>query len=103
MIAMDVLAGPILKLLLTVIDLYVWIVVIGVILNWLTAFNVVNTSNRFVYMVGDFIYRITEPLLGRIRKILPVLGGFDLSPIALILSLMLLQDVLINIMIKLGA
>jgi len=100
---MDVFAGPVLKLVLTVIDLYVWIVVIGVILSWLTAFKVVNTSNRFVYLVGDFIYKITEPALGRIRNVLPVMGGFDLSPIALILGLMLLQDVLINLMVKLGS
>ncbi len=100
---MEVFAGPVLKLVLTVIDLYVWIVVIGVILSWLTAFKVVNSSNRFVYMVSDFIYRITEPALGRIRKVLPIMGGFDLSPIALILGLMLLQDVLINLMIKIGA
>jgi YggT family protein len=100
---MEVLAGPILKLLLTVIDLYVWIIVSGVILNWLTVFKVVNTSNRFVYMVGDFIYRITEPVLGRIRKVLPVLGGFDLSPVALILGLMLLKDVFINVILKFGA
>jgi len=99
---MEVFAGPIVKLVLTVIDLYVWIVVIGVILSWLTAFKVVNTANRFVYLVGDFIYKITEPALGRIRKVLPVMGGFDLSPIALILGLMLLQDVLINIMVKFG-
>lgn len=100
---MDVFAGPLLKLILTVIDLYIWIVVIGVILSWLTAFKVLNTSNRFVYMVGDFIHRITEPALGRIRKVLPVMGGFDLSPIALILGLMLLQDVFINIIVKIGS
>ena len=97
---MDVLVGPILKLLLTVIDLYVWIVVIGVILSWLTAYNVVNTSNRFVYTVSDLIHRITEPALRPIRNIMPVLGGFDLSPIALILGLMLVQDVIINLIVK---
>jgi YggT family protein len=75
----------------------------GVILNWLTVFKVVNTSNRFVYMIGEFIYRITEPVLGRIRKVLPVLGGFDLSPVALILGLMLLKDVFINVILKFGA
>lgn len=99
---MDVIAVPVLKLLLTVIEMYVWIIVIGVILSWLTAFNVVNTSNRFVYMVSDFIHRITEPALRPIRNILPVMGGFDMSPIALILILMLLQDVLINLAMKLG-
>jgi YggT family protein len=99
---MDVLAGPILKLLLSVIDLYVWIVVIGVILSWLTAFNVINASNRFVYIVSDFIHKITEPVLGRIRNIIPVMGGFDLSPVALILALMLIQDVIINMIVKFG-
>lgn len=99
---MDVIAGPVLKLLLTVIDLYVWIIVIGVILNWLTAFNIVNSSNRFVYLVGDFIHRITEPALGPIRRVLPVMGGFDLTPVALILILILVQDVLINLIMKLG-
>lgn len=99
---MDVIIGPALKLLLTVIDLYVWIVVIGVILSWLTAFNVINSSNRFVYLVSDFTYRATEPALGRIRKVLPVIGGFDLSPIALILGLMLIQDVIIKLLMKFG-
>ncbi len=97
---MDVIAGPVLKLIITVVDLYIWIIVIGVVLSWLTAFNVVNTSNRFVYMVSDFIYKITEPALRPIRNILPVMGGFDLSPIALILILILLQDVLINMAVK---
>lgn len=99
---MDVIVGPLLKLLLTVIDLYIWIIVIGVILNWLVAFGVVNTSNRFVYLVGDFIHRITEPALRPIRNVIPVMGGFDLSPVALILALILIKDVLINLLIKLA-
>ncbi len=99
---MDVIAGPVLKLIVTVVDLYVWIIVIGVVLSWLTAFKVVNTSNRFVYIVNDFIYKITEPALRPIRNILPVMGGFDLSPVALILILILVQDVLINLIMKVG-
>lgn len=99
---MDVIAVPVLKLILTVLEIYVWIIVIGVILSWLTAFNVVNTSNRFVYMVSDFIHRITEPALRPIRNIMPVMGGFDLSPILLILILILIQDVLINLAMKIG-
>ncbi len=100
---MDVIAGPVLKLIVTVVDLYVWIIVIGVVLSWLTAFKVVNTSNRFVYIVNDFIYKITEPALRPIRNILPVMGGFDLSPVALILNLILVQDVLINLISKVGS
>jgi len=99
---MDVILGPVLKLLVTVIDLYVWIVVIGVILSWLVAFNVINSSNRFVYMIGEFIHRATEPALRPIRNILPVMGGFDLSPVALILILILIQDVLVRMLMKFG-
>ncbi|NJB76534.1 YggT family protein [Thalassospira tepidiphila] len=57
------------------------------ILSWLVAFNVINTSNRFVYLVGDFLYRVTEPVLRPIRRIMPDLGGIDISPIILILIL----------------
>ncbi|MHA1598709.1 MAG: YggT family protein [Alphaproteobacteria bacterium] len=97
---MEVILGPVAKLLVTVIDLYIWIVVIGVIMSWLVAFNVINSSNRFVYMVGEFVHRVTEPALRRIRNVLPVMGGFDLSPIVLILGLILIQDVLIKMLMK---
>ena len=97
---MDVIVGPVLRLLYTVIDLYIWIVFIGVILSWLTQFNVINSSNRFVYMVSDFIYRATEPALGRIRKVIPVLGGIDLSAIALLLGLVLIKDVIFKLLMK---
>ena len=97
---MDVIIGPILKLLFTIIDLYMWIVFIGVILSWLTQFNVINSSNRFVFLICDFIYRATEPVLRRIRNFLPILGGFDLSPIALLLSLMLIKDIIFKILMK---
>jgi YggT family protein len=74
-------------LITTVIDLFVWIIILQVILSWLIAFNVVNTRNRFVYLVGDFLYRVTEPALRPIRRVLPNLGGIDLSPLVLILLL----------------
>ena len=97
---MDVILGPVLRVTVTVIDFYVWIVLAEVILSWLVSFNVVNTSNRFVYMVSDFVHRLTEPALGRIRSFLPSLGGFDLSPIILIFGLVLIQDILIQILGK---
>ena len=83
--------NPFIWLVLTFIDLYMWIVIIGVVLSWLVAFNVVNTTNRFVYMVGDFTHRATEPALGRIRRYIPNLGGMDISPVVLILLLIFLQ------------
>lgn len=91
---MDVVVGPLIWLIDTVIELYIWILIAGAILSWLIAFNVVNTRNRFVQMAGDFLYRITEPVLQPIRRVLPNLGGIDLSPLALILALLFLQQVL---------
>ncbi len=95
---MDVIIGPAIWLILQVIGIYVWIVIINIVLTWLVTFNVVNTSNRFVYMVGDFTHRITEPVLRPIRNVLPAMGGFDLSPVALILGLMFLERVLIGLL-----
>ena len=71
----------------TVINLYIYMLIGSAILSWLVAFNVINTSNKFVYMVGDFLYRVTEPALRPIRRVIPDLGGIDISPIILILLL----------------
>ena len=79
------------------IDLYIWLVIIGAILSWLVAFNVINTSNQLVYLILDFLYRITEPALRRIKRFLPNLGGIDISPVILILGLIFIQMVLANV------
>jgi len=73
------------------LNLYIWVLIIGAILSWLVAFGVINMHNRFVQMASDFIYRVTEPLLKPIRRILPSFGGLDLSPLALIFIIMFLQ------------
>ena len=78
-----------------VIGLYIMVVVAQVILSWLVSFQVVNTSNRFVYMVGDFLYRATEPALKPIRRVMPNLGGLDISPVVLILALVFARQLLI--------
>lgn len=80
-----------------VISLYIWIVLANAILSWLVAFNVVNTGNRVVYTIGDVLYRLTEPAIRPIRRILPDLGGIDLSPVVLILALIFLQNLLIEL------
>ena len=98
---MDVILVPLLKLVIKAVDIYVLIVIVGVVLSWLTAFNVVNTSNRFVYLVGDFVYRITEPALRPIRNFLPNLGGIDVSPVVLILLLWAAQEILARLIIRL--
>lgn len=94
---MDVIIGPVFWLLNTVIELYIWVVIIGAILSWLVALNVINTSNRFVYMVGDFLHKVTEPVLRPIRNFLPNLGGVDISPLVLILLLLFVQQVLFRL------
>jgi len=83
------------NLINAVITIYIWLLIASAILSWLVTFNVVNTRNRVVYVVGDFLYRITEPALRPIRKILPSLGGIDLSPVVLILILFFLRDFLL--------
>ncbi len=77
-----------------VINLYIWVVIAQVVLSWLVVFNVVNTRNRFVYMIGDVLHRVTEPVLGPIRRILPNLGGIDISPVILIFILIFIQNLL---------
>ena len=94
---MDVIAGPFFNLLYRAINFYMWIVVISVVMSWLVQFNVINTSNRFVYLAVDFLYRITEPILGRIRRFMPELGGIDLSPVVLIFGLMFVQELVVNV------
>ena len=75
-----------------VISLYIWILIINAIISWLIAFNVLNTSNRFVYSILDVSYKLTDPPLNYIRRFLPNLGSIDISPIVLILGLMFLRN-----------
>ena len=74
-----------------ILQLLVWIIIIQVILSWLVAFNVINTSSNFIRTVLDVLDRITAPLYRPIRKILPDFGGIDLSPIVLILAIQILR------------
>jgi len=86
------MANPFQNLFNAVVELYIWCLIVWVILSWLVAFNVVNPRNRFVSLVGDFLDRITEPVLRPIRRILPNLGGIDISPIILILLIYFIRD-----------
>jgi YggT family protein len=86
----------ILYIILLVLDIYIWLLIAAAILSWLVAFNVVNARNQFVSMVGDFLYRITEPVLRPIRNILPNLGGIDLSPVVVILLIILIKDIIVR-------
>ena len=74
-----------------IVSIYIWILIINAIISWLVAFNVLNTSNRFVYSVLDVSYRLTAPPLNYIRRFLPNLGSIDISPVVLILALMFIR------------
>ena len=74
-------------LILQIIKLYTYVVIANVVISWLVAFNILNTTNRFVYSILEFTYRLTDPILNKIRGFLPNLGAFDISPILLLLLL----------------
>jgi YggT family protein len=86
----------ILDIILLVLQIYIWLLIAAAVLSWLVAFNVVNTRNQVVHMIGDMLYRLTEPLLRPIRNMLPNLGGIDISPVILILLILFLQNVIVR-------
>ena len=83
-----------------IVRLYIWILVINAIASWLVAFNVINTSNRFVYSVLEISHKLTDPPLRFIRSFLPNLGTVDISPIVLILGLVFLRNFINEIFYK---
>ena len=83
-----------LHLISAVIGIYIWVIFIQVILSWLIAFKVINLQNQFVYSLSNMFYRLTEPALQPIRRYMPNLGGVDISPVALILLLYFVQNLL---------
>ena len=78
-------------LCIQILKLYYYVVIANVIISWLVAFNVLNTSNRFVYLILDFTYRLTEPFLNKIRAFLPNLGAIDISPVILLLLIWFIE------------
>ena len=83
---------PILLLLYRVIDIYFYILIINSVLSWLIAFNVVNMQNRLVVTILYATNKLTDPVLNPIRRVIPNLGGIDISPIVLVLGLLFIQD-----------
>ena len=76
---------------LQILKLYSYVVIANVIISWLVSFNVLNTSNRFVYLVLDFTFRLTDPFLKKIREFLPNLGAIDISPVILLLLIWFIE------------
>jgi len=86
-----------------VLQILVWIIIVQVILSWLVAFNVINTSSNFVRTVLDALDRLTAPLYRPIRKVMPDFGGIDFSPIVLILAIQILRRLNQGLMLETGA
>ena len=90
------LMRSLLDIILLVLQIYIWLLIAAAVLSWLMAFNVVNTRNPVVASIGEFLYRITDPLLRPIRSMLPNLGGIDVSPVILILIILFIENVIIR-------
>jgi YggT family protein len=86
---------PVILLLLVVLDIYFWVLIASVVYSWLYSFGVINRSNQAVRTIGDILHRLTEPVLGPIRRfmerILPNLNGLDLSPLVAALLLWFIE------------
>ncbi len=85
-----------LGLLVQIINLFQFILLVYIVATWLTNFNIINTSNRFVYILMDAMYRLCEPSLNLVRKYLPTFGSIDLSPIIVYLGLWFIKSLLIE-------
>jgi YggT family protein len=76
------------------LNLYTWVLIASAIFSWLYAFNVINSRNQFVDAIGRFLFNITEPVLAPLRRVLPNLGGIDISPIIVLLIIFFLRSFL---------
>ncbi len=86
----------ILSTLVLILDIFKWIMLAMIIMSWLISFNVINTRNAFVYAVWDVLTRLTDPVLRPIRRLLPSMGGLDISPIIVFVIIFFLQTFIAN-------
>lgn len=94
---MEIVLQPLLMVIYYALEIYWWVVLATVIFGWLMAFGVINTYNQAVRMIGDVLYRLTEPALRPIRRVMPNFGAVDLSPVALWLIVVFLQMLIANL------
>ena len=87
--------NSLLGLIIQIINLYKLVLLIYIIATWLISFNVINTSNRFIYSAMEILYRLCEPSLRLVRKYVPAFGNIDISPIIVYLLLWFMQSLLI--------
>ena len=82
----------------SVINIYIWLIIINAVLSWLVAFNILNTQNRFVFTVLSATHQLTDPVLNKIRRFIPNLGSIDISPVVLILLLIFIRNLFFELL-----
>ena len=82
----------------SVINIYIWLIIINVILSWLVSFNILNTQSRFVFTILNVTHQLTDPALNKIRKFIPNLGSIDISPVVLILLLIFIRNLFFELL-----
>lgn len=88
----------IVETLVFLLNVYLWVLIASIVASWLTVFGVLNTRNKYVYMGCNFLNRVTNPLIFQIRKVIPVIGGIDISPVIIIVGISLLQRFLYGLL-----
>ena len=89
---MTIVAISFLKVLLLILDFYRWSLIVYAVMSWLVLFNIVNYHNQLVVMVNNFLRGLLEPILRPLRRLLPPMGGLDLSFLALYMLVFLMQE-----------
>ena len=99
---MNTILIPVLTVISVALNLYWWVVLIAVIMSWLVQLNMINTHNQIIRTIGNIVHQLTEPVLRRIRRVIPSVGNVDLSAIVLFLLILLLQQIIAQLMFKLA-
>ena len=94
--------NPVIALIMLLLNLYWWVVVVAVIVSWLIAFNVINTYNNFVRSLLRALGSLTEPVFRRVRKVVPPIGGLDLSPMVVLVAIWFIQYSLVWVTSRFG-
>jgi YggT family protein len=92
---------PIIWLINTVVQLFFWIMLAMIIISWLMHFGIIDGRNQYVRQINYFLRRVTEPVLAPIRRLLPDLGGIDISPIVVLIGLEFIRQIVVGQLLKL--
>ncbi len=84
--------NPFVSLIVTLLDIYTWIVLAAVVMSWLVSFGVINTYNQFARSIVRFLDAMTEPLFRQVRRVIPSIGGLDISPLIVLIGVVFLQN-----------